>query len=342
MAILTTSGTATLTAGQIGPAIMAEMLKNGEIQPALDMALSTKTHKAGSGKSVQFRRYPIPAVDTTVETEGVNKAIRALTTEDYTGTLDRYAEALGCSTMAHDLEPWDVVKAQKDNLKELVARTREKVRWNTVIAGNNVLYNSSAITSRGTVNGAVSAGPLEQACRLIDRNRGRYFLEASNGSNKEGTTPIEAAYLAFCHTDLKADLRALPGFTTCDRYGGMAKHHPLEFGSFRNIRFICGVDYSPIADAGAAAGTTFLSTTGTSLDVYPIVILAKDAVDCVKLAGSGEYGYGNLHVEHLGKADKSDYSNARQVTVATWYDLVMWTNHGWGCRVEVAATRNPS
>lgn len=342
MSIHVTSAPPTVTSGMVPHFAAAKLLENGGYVEAMDLVLSDTPLPLNGGKAIQFRRYLIPAVDTTPEAEGINKAPRALTPVDYTGTVDRYAEALQTSTYAASTEPWDIVKAMKENLEPLIMRTREAVRWASARAGSNVFYNSTAITSRGTVNGQITAAPLHNVDRLLKANRGLYFQGAMPGSDREGTSPIEASFLAFCHTNLEADLRVLPGFTVVANYGSGKPVHPNEFGALGNKRFITGPDYTGFADAGASAGTTLLSTSGTNADVYPIVVLAKNAMHAIKFAGAGKEGFGNLKIVHLDRPDKSDWSNARQISGAVWYDLIMRTCEEWMCRIEVAARKNPT
>jgi N4-gp56 family major capsid protein len=182
---------------------------------------------------------------------------------------------------------------------------------------------------------------LAAAIRILDINRGVHFAGILPGSTKVGTAPVEPSFMAFCHTDCKEDLKALPGFQLVSQYGSGKTFHENEYGACNGVRFILAPDYVPFADAGAAS-TTMISTTGTNADVYPIVIMAKNAFNAINFAGSGKEGFGNLQIFRQTEADKSDPTNARQQTAAAWYDLVMPTNQDWVVRIEVAVRKNPT
>jgi N4-gp56 family major capsid protein len=57
-----------------------------------------------------------------------------------------------------------------------------------------------------------------------------------------------------------------------------------EIGSIEQVRFLTSTVIAPFADAGGAKGA-MRSTSGTSADVYPILIFARDAFGIVPLKG---------------------------------------------------------
>jgi len=302
-----------------------------------------RTINKNTGNSVQFRRMvPMPVVTTpTGVVEGASPASQAFTTEDYTGTLVRYADVYETTRVNADLSPFNEVKEGTKQLRIKVDRTRERIRYNAAKAGTGVLYNSSTISTRATVNGVITAGRLQRAIAEIRGNRGDTFTEIDHGSTKVGSTPVEACYVAFCSTDLEPDLRNLPGFTvTANTTGAKFKG---EFGVFQNVRFITNADYVPFTDIGAAIGSSgFRSTSAVLNDVYPIIIVARGSLSAVKLRGTSSTGMGNGNVNILDKADKSDPNNLRVLLTADWYDLCLVTGNSYLRRIEVACTANPT
>jgi len=302
-----------------------------------------RTINKNTGNSVQFRRMvPMPVVTTpTGVVEGVSPASQAFTTEDYTGTLVRYADVYETTRVNADLSPFNEVKEGTKQLRIKVDRTRERIRYNAAKAGTGVLYNSPTISTRATVNGVITAGRLQRAIAEIRGNRGDTFTEIDHGSTKVGSTPVEACYVAFCSTDLEPDLRNLPGFTvTANTTGAKFKG---EFGVFQNVRFITNADYVPFTDIGAAIGSSgFRSTSAVLNDVYPIIIVARGSLSAVKLRGTSSTGMGNGNVNILDKADKSDPNNLRVLLTADWYDLCLVTGNSYLRRIEVACTANPT
>lgn len=314
---------------------------------ALDIACDKEPINRQMGRSVNFKRWNNPAVDLTVSavSEGVTPTARALSSTDYTGTLVRYAELFEVSRYNYDLNPYDAVKGSADVGADLVLSDQERVRYNAGISGTNVLYNSAAISSRATVNGTITLGRFQVAIRSIRGSKGMAFNSAEGGQNKEGTSPVEAAYYAFTSSDMEPDLRALPGFKTVAEYP-TGKGLPYEFGAVQNIRIFTNPEYVPFANGGAASTTLkSTNTTGTTsgaADVYPIIVMAKHALTSVPLAGSGAKGFGNAKANILDQPDKSDPTNERVYVAFSWYDLCMVTAQEWLYRIEVGVTRNPS
>ena len=302
-------------------------------------------HKIGknSGAACLFRRVvPMPIATTpSGVAEGVSPASQAFSSEDYTGTLTRYAEIYEISRQNYDLSPFDEAGEGGKQLRIKVDRTRERIRFNAAKAGSSVLYNSSSISSRATVNGIITLGRIQRAVAEIRQNRAEPLTEVDHGTTKIGSTPVEPCYLAFCSTDLEPDLRNMAGFSvTANTSGAKFKG---EFGVCQNVRFITNADYVPFASSGAAIGSSgFRSTDGVSNDVYPIIIVAKGALSAVDLLGNSSTGMGNGKVTVLDKPDKADPTGERVLLTAAWYDLCLVTGNSYMRRIEVAATANPT
>lgn len=135
------------------------------------------------GRSVNLRRWVNPAVNVTSSTvtEGVNPNARQLQSQDYTGTLVRYAELFEVSRFDFDTHPYNAVKGASDVGVDLVKRDQERVRFNAAVGGTNVYYNSAAISSRATVNGVITLGRIQAAVRSIKGSFGEMFTPAEGG-----------------------------------------------------------------------------------------------------------------------------------------------------------------
>lgn len=322
---------------------MKEFLWTPSAHVYMDQVFQKHKISKNSGSACLFRRMvPMPIASTpSGVAEGVSPASQAHSLEDYTGTLTRYAEIYEISRQNYDLSPFNEAGEGAKQLRIKVDRTRERIRFNAAKAGSGVLYNSSSISSRGTVNGVISLGRIQRAIAEIRGNRADPLTEVDHGTTKVGSTPVEPCYLAFCSTDLEPDLRNMAGFTvTANTSGAKFKG---EFGVCQNVRFITNADYIPFADSGAAIGSDgFRSTSGTLNDVYPIIIVAKGALSCVDLMGASSTGLGNGKVTILDKPDKSDPTGERVLLTASWYDLALVTGNSYMRRIEVACTANPT
>lgn len=311
--------------------VLQQFLERPESHDVFDRAFTSLKFNKNQGEVVHVSRLQNPSVDTTASNGVTNKAPRALSRLDYTATVNEYNESVAVSRREVQLS------SLKDVLKEhgavmanwQVPETRQAVRWGILKAGTNKFYNSGAISSAGNVNGTVNANMLERMVRSLDNARGKTFFPKLDAKNAYNSTGVESSYLAFCHPDLKADLRLLPGFKTADMYAA----DMYEFGAWQNIRFFCTPTATPDANTGAAS-TTLKATGATgstsgNADVYSIVIVSKDSCHATPIKGSGINGIGNVSTTVLDKADKSDIHNKYIVISATWYDTALITCQEW-------------
>ncbi len=155
-----------------------------------------------------------------------------------------------------------------------------------------------------------------------------------SSSEKYGTEAMAPAYLAFGHTDLDADIRDIVGFTPCEKYGSMAAL-PYEIGKVETVRYILTPLLEPFLAGGDSTLNGMVSTAGVNVDVYPVVVCAKEAYGLIPLRGSGA-----IHptVLNPGVPSKSDPLGQRgYVGWKTWFVCVV-LNQAWMVRMEVGAT----
>jgi N4-gp56 family major capsid protein len=203
------------------------------------------------------------------------------------------------------------------------------------------MFNSAAHTLRSQVNGPLTNGRLKVAVRSLNDNRAEYIREMTKGSVNQATVPVEPAYVALGHTDLKADIRNIPGFIAAPKVGGIKDYLPQLFGYVDDIAFVLSPEFSPFAGEGAAVGSTGMkSVGGVNIDVYPILIYGKEAMGKCSLRGADK-GLGAVTMEVLDKADKSDPTNQRRLVSLRWWDAPVILNQNWLYRIEVGVTENP-
>ena len=315
-----------------------DILETSPAIAVIDIAFYKKSMNRQSGASIVYRRWLTGAVDTTPAPEGAVKESRTLLFEDFAGTMLRYTERYQVTRVDYDLSPFDAVKGATDRLKQLIVSTRERIRWLAATGGTNVIYNSSAVGARNQVNGPITPGRVQTVNRSLANLKAEPFQMEIGGTDKEGTSPVEAAFYAFTHTDMEPDLRAFPGFIMRAAYPSGSAVNKQEFGSFQRFRFITSPEAPKFSGLGAS--TTTMLATGGNTDVYPVVFCGKNALCSVSLAGNGAGGFGNLDVKILDKADKADPNNSWVDITADWYDLAMITSNDWLVRGEFGATAN--
>lgn len=324
------------------PAIMSKkMLDRAEAFKRIGSGFQSRKIDKNAGASLILTRWVNAAISTTPEPEGQNPATQALSQESYTGTMQRYSAAFATSRYTADLSPLDWIDGMTDVLHTQVESTRERIRYNAAISGTNVLYNSPSISTPQTVNGVITLGRLQKGIATIEASKGQTFTNEASGTTKVGTTPVEAGYYCYHHTNANPDIRNIPGFVPKAKMA--PGNYPVgTFGSVDNIIFVASPEFVPALGAATSVTNASLLSTGGFPDVYNFILVARGALVDVSLGGSGKEGYGNVETFILDTADKSDVTNARVVVSAAWYDLAMLTSFDWLVNIKCAVTANPA
>lgn len=323
------SGAAYVVATALNHAEPIEVLaKFGQITPM----------PKNKSETVHWRR-PIPFdVATTPLVEGVTPTAKQMQYDRVEVTLAEYGDLVQHTNKVEELaaEPSGNVALNEIAmlLGEQAAETKEMLTWGVLKAGTNVFYDTAAHTARTDVNAVISVARLQAITRSLKANRAKKITSILEGSVRIGTKPVEAAYIAFAHTDLEYDIRQLSGFTHVKDYGSMKPTCPEELGAVNDIRFILSPLLEPFLGGGASS-TTMLNTSSVA-DVYPVIIVAKDAYGIVPMAGKDAI---SPTILAAGKPSKSDPLGQRGYAGwRTWFAAKI-LNDAWMARLEVAATK---
>lgn len=240
-------------------------------------------------KSVKFRRVIPYAAATTALTEGTAPAGTDFRYEEVTGTLLQYGGFTPLTDHLVDMHEAPILSDINIQNAEQAARTHEALMWGVLGAATNVIY-ANAVANKAAVKAPLTYGEVGLAVRTLSANKAKMFTSIVSGGVKINTSPIEAAYIGFAHTDVKDSIRAMAGFVPVAKYGSMKPISPFEFGSVNEVRFICSADLNSEAAAGAAVSTDgMISSDATNNDVYTTIICGMDAYAQVQLAGKGAF-----------------------------------------------------
>jgi len=310
-----------------------EMLAHAEPILCLAKFGMTKPMPKNKANVIKFRR-PVPlAVATTPLTEGTPPTAKAMTYEDVTVTLSQYGDIVEITDVVHDLAEDPVLKDSAMMCGEQAAETIETLMWGVLQGGTNVFYQNG--TQRSDVNSVISLDKQRAITRALKAERAKKVTSMLSSSVKYGTEAVDAAFIAFAHTDLEADIRDLTGFVPTEKYGSM-KALPYEIGKVEDVRYILTPVLTQIEDAGGLASTnTTLSTTGTNSDVYPIIYAGKDAYGHVALKGAEAM---TPTIINPGQLDKSDPLGQKGIVGWKTYHKSFIANQAWMARLEVAAS----
>jgi len=298
----------------------------------------TKPVPRNKAQAVKFRR-PVPlALATTPLTEGAPPTSKAMTYDDVPAVFKQYGDVVEFTDVVHDQAEDPVLKDSMELVGEQAGETVESLLWGVLKGATNAFYSSTTANANADtqVNKAISTNIQRKIVRALKDERGRKMTKKVSSTTQYGTEQIDAAFLAFAHTNLEADIRDMTGFVPCEKYGSM-KALPYEIGKVEDVRYICSPVLTADADSGATVASSpgFLSTTGTNLDVYSIVYVAKDAYGHISLKGSSAM---KLMVTSPDTPDKSDPLGQKgTVGWKTYWDGVI-LNQAWICTARVAAS----
>lgn len=326
------------TYGDISPRVglyaKAQFLVHAEPVLVLSKLGTTEPVPKNRGTKAKFRRAVPWAPATTPLSEGVRPSAQKLAVVDVEVDLKQYGAWTGITDVIADTHEDPVLQTMMQLSGEQAAETAEILLWGVISAGTAVVYANGA--ARNEVNTPISLVKLRQAVRTLSGNRAKKKTRILSSSPNYATQPVEAAYIAVCHTDLEADIRDLTGFTPVAKYGSRSPIVPEEFGSVENVRFVTTALLAPIADAGAAAGGAMVSTSGTNADVYPIIVFGQDAYASCPLKGKQSH---DIKVRNPGKPEHGDELGQNgSVAWIMWFAGVI-LNQAWLQRIEVAATQ---
>ena len=287
--------------GDITPAIAAyavvRMLTRA--QPLLQLERFGQTYPlpTNSTQTAKFRRYYITGatgsagsgsgsfsipVATTPLVEGVTPAGSKLSNVDYTVTLSQYGDFITITDVVMDTHTDPILQQATDILGEQAALTVETLRFNVLKAGTNVFYSNG--TARTDVNTAISLTVQRQITTGLNRQNAKKITSIVASTPDYNTKSVEAAYMAVCHPDLESDIRGMTGFKPVADYGPHTSPMEGEIGSVEQVRYLSSTVIAPWADGGGAKGA-MRSTSGTSADVYPVLVFGRDAFGIVPLKG---------------------------------------------------------
>jgi N4-gp56 family major capsid protein len=286
--------------------------------------------------TIKFRRPRVFAAVNVPLVEGVTPTATAFGYEDVSVSMKQYGMVVEITDKIEDMHEDPVLNDATVQCGENIGRTIEALNYAVVRAGTSVFYTNG--TARTDVNTPISVNRIRAAIRYLDAQKAMKITKILSGSDNFATRPVEAAYVAVCHTDIKADIRNLPGFTPVSEYGTRNPISEHEFGSVEEVRFITSADLAPFTDAGGAktgVSGLMVSTSGTSADVYPIIIFGQDAWGHVALRGQGAVSPSIIPV---GQKSKSDPLGQRGYVGWKTYHAALILNQTWMTRIEAAAT----
>lgn len=272
--------------------------------------------------TIKFRRYGNLSAATTALTEGTTPAGSQLSVTDITATALQYGDYVTLTDVLNYESQDPVLMEAAEILGDQAADTLDQLTRDVLVAGTSVSYGGAA-TSRVTVaaGDVVTTTKIDAMLLTLKLNNAKKVKTQVDASTGYNTTPIRAAFIGICHTNLAAKIKALTGFVGVEKYPSQTSVMEGEFGYYNEIRFVETTNGKVFTGAGAAG-----------IDVYALVVMGQDAYGTTRISGEA---LKNI-VKPLGSAGSADPLEQRATTgwKATFVAKIL--NNNFITRLEVA------
>jgi N4-gp56 family major capsid protein len=323
------------TAGKAGR-VMLETARRIDVTARYS---DTNTLPRNAGDTLKARRYEDWPLTESPLSETVGPEILRPTFTDIEVTVEEYGQAMELTQKIADMHEDPVFRIQHQRCSKAAAKCGQRVSFNALKAGSNVVYANSA-ANRAAVNNTINNNDLKKMERSLNESGVEPVFERVMASTGVSTEPVPEAYLVLCHTSMKSDIRALSGFAPLEDYSSNHKGDPGEVGECEGFRFVANNEAPRVLAAGTS-GTTFLSNNAkvsgaAACDVYLNIVMGANTWTRVPLAGSG--GAIVPIVINPGKPNVVDKFGRKGMIAWLAYFAAMITWDAGVIRYECAAT----
>ncbi|MDR2076901.1 MAG: N4-gp56 family major capsid protein [Desulfovibrio sp.] len=323
------------TYGDISPRTAAkaskQLLKRGDELMVLERYGQSKPLGAHETKSISFRLYDALSNLPKVLTEGVTPASSPLTKQDIVVTLVQYGDYIELTDIVLDTHEDPVLQESIDICGQQAAEMLEIVRFGAIIGGTNVFY-AGGVAARANVIGTMTKGLQRKVTTALRKQRAKPVTRIVKSTPSWGTQAIQPAYIAIIPVELGSVIRDMPGFSPAETYG-TATPMPGEIGKVEAVRYVESNLIPTYPDSGATVGSSGMqSTTGTRVDVFPILIFGQDSFGTVPFKGKN----GVTVMVRNPKPDSADPLAQRGSVGWKALHAALILNEAWIARVEVA------
>lgn len=318
----------------LGVKLSARIIYDSQKRMMLTKWGSQEDLPKNSGQTIQFVRYH--NVDTGLNPifGNTNPDSVKMTSTTFTTTLYRYGGVIDIPEQMELLHEDDLKKIGFDRLAYDFARKIETLTFNVVKAGSNVIYAAGA-ANRAAVNDVVTETDFEAAIATLEENNAEEIQDFVTSSPAYETIPVQPTFIGYCHTNVAPTIRRMSSFISVEHYAGQTAVLPGEIGTVAGkIRVVCSNIALPWEAAGATPATNSVRGLGSNAHVYPILIFAKDAFACSKLAG--ENGMKIMVKPPSPNGDSYDKLGLNgHIGYKTWYACTILNNDNL-VRIETA------
>ena len=311
-----------------------ELLKHAGPITCLDKYAKKFTLPQNESETLSIDRLVPFGFDDTEATEGVVPEAVGMDYENVQMTIKEYEHLVRVSSKKWRLSEQAAVKDAATLQGEFIMNVNELLCWNEIVTGTVVYYDTSAHTARTSVDTAITLGRIRKMTRALDDAKARWVKKINKGGTNEGSVPSEPAYIGLTHTNMKSDIRNLPGFIHASEINGPTP--PYAFGQVEDVIFVLTPQLTPFVGTGASQDGSKINN-GTLNDVYPLVIIGQDAYGSCILSG-----FDSVKPNIMTGPVKGADPTGKFVDIGVlWYKVNKILNETWMARGEFAVTLNP-
>lgn len=331
------------------------MLAHAELITVLGDFGMQRIHPQNNTDTIVFRRtlpFGSNSVGTTIEgsqryvgtpaivansfllAEGVTPSANTISFQDVSVQLQNYGLLFKLTNRIELLYEDDVPAEMTKLTGETLGEVQELIRYGVMKAGSTVVYGNGS--SRAAVNTVIGLNMLRKIARTLESNRGKKVTSRIAPGPAFATRAVQPTFVVFCHTDVVADVRNIPGFTKVEEYGSFKPIHDREFGAVEDFRFVSSPLLNPFLAAGSATLNGCLSVAAANVDVYPVLVIAEDAWGQVALKGMNSISPTYLPANQKNHANPLGMFGF--VGCNFWFNCVR-LNEAWMARAEVGVTQ---
>ena len=242
--------------------------------------------------------------------EGASDVNRVgVTRENIETTLKRRGNYLEYTDEVELFSDINMLAEYKSKLARLAMEVRDDETQLGMLGGAGVRFYQGTATSLDTVgNNDEDARPTYDFYRKIAKRLKTNLAEKNTsiitGSNKFGTTTVNAAYYAILGQDVTYDNETIDQYKSVEDYAYSKGLEDIEVGKIHETRFLETTRMMKYAGAGATVATNIgQQETDGKYDVFPIIYPTKGSFATVGLQGKGKVTF---KMKEPGKATDSD------------------------------------
>lgn len=233
---------------------------------------------AGSGKTIEFRKFNPLAKITTQLVEGVTPDGQALDTSAITATVGQYGGYVIITDLL-DLTAIDNVKTESVQLiGSQAGRSLDTVTREILNGGTNVQYHEGERASRADIlaTDTLTVKAIRAAVRTLKRQNAK---------------KINGNYVGIIHPDVSYDLMSDPAWVDWQKYTSPEHMYENEIGKIAGVRFVETTEAKIFEGAGT-----------DDIDIYSTLIIAQNAYGTTNIEGGGL----QLIIKQKGSAGTAD------------------------------------